>query len=430
MTDFSFSFTENEDIANLLSNFGLDTDRSQSEPRTIPEITVSASNHDEQDQLQSRRSSWTSEDEVMSNVIELSLKTAAEEVHNRLWYKDYSTNKPSSSLPSISGKGGMSHPRGLSAAQSVDEYLLGGEQDLFKEPAPPYPQSTTGDDDRRCADCKVYGPNRSYCNVCSLSMCVSCWDRQLCHKTADHVIPHEKTPISLAQKTKAVFNPDIKDEAEREELHCKDVLTSWFGVHREDTARPLLRDYGRFEGLMASMKQSSENQFSRLDSSARYPSFVSFVGQTGAGKSSLIKLIVDLGAKTQEQFDTPVVGTIGNTSPTSTDVHLYMDPHTSDSDHPILYADCEGLEGGEREPVAAKAVKKRAANAMSSVPYHSLQPVSERDLIWADKSWRRTREFAVRELYPRLLYTFSDVIVFVLKNPKQVLILQSIILLY
>ncbi|THY02934.1 hypothetical protein D6D02_08272 [Aureobasidium pullulans] len=230
-------------------------------------------------------------------------------------------------------------------------------------------------------------------------------------------IPHEKTPRSLARKTQAVFNPNI-DEDERQKLHCEDVLTSWFGVHREDSARPLLRDYGRFEGLMASTRQLAEENHSYLDPSARYPSFVSFVGQTGAGKSSLIKLIIDLGAKTPALFDTPVVGAVGNTSPTSTDVHLYVDPPTADSDHPILYADCEGLEGGEREPVAAKAIKQRANKAIPGVSDHSFHHVSERDLIWADKSWRKTREFAVRELYPRLLYTFSDVIVFVLKNPK------------
>jgi energy-coupling factor transporter ATP-binding protein EcfA2 len=429
MTDFTFSFAENEDFSELFTNFGSNADDSQSEPRTIPEITVYASNHDEENCSKSRRSSWASEDEMIHNVPESSHESAAEEVHSRLWYKDYSTNRATSPLPKTL-RIGVPVSRGPYGAQSVDEHLLGGGLDLSRDPAPPYPQSPAGDDDQRCADCEIYGPNRSYCNVCSLSLCVSCWKRNPCHRATHRGIPHERTPISIARKTEAVFNPDIKDEAEREELHCKDVLTSWFGVHREDTARPLLRDYGRFEGLMASMRQTSENGSSHLDPSARFPSFVSFVGQTGAGKSSLIKLIVDLGAKTQDHFDTPVVGTIGNTSPTSTDVHLYMDPHTSDSDHPILYADCEGLEGGEREPVAAKAVKKRGTKAIPGVPYHSLQPISERDLIWADKSWKRTREFAVRELYPRLLYTFSDVIVFVLKNPKQVSMLWSMALLY
>lgn len=30
----------------------------------------------------------------------------------------------------------------------------------------------------------------------------------------------------------------------------------------------------------------------------------------------------------------------------------------------------------------------------------------------------RKREFAVSQLYPRVLYTFSDVVVFVLRNPR------------
>lgn len=42
-----------------------------------------------------------------------------------------------------------------------------------------------------------------------------------------------------------------------------------------------------------------------------------------------------------------------------------------------------------------------------------------RKISWAlgDKE-KSKREFAVTELYPKVLYTFSDVVVFVLRNPK------------
>jgi energy-coupling factor transporter ATP-binding protein EcfA2 len=419
MADFTFSFTHSEDIDNLLTGFGIDADGSQSETETIPDDTASVSNQGEQDHIVSKKSSWVSEDDLMHNVPEPSQETTPEEVDSYRCNKGCSTHRSPSPLYRTFDEENLSLPSGPSIAQSANDHLLRQESNLGQNPVSLFPQSPTEDHNQRCGDCEIQESNISYCNACSLSFCEPCWNRNPCHRMTHRGIPHEKTPKLLAQKTDAVFDPDIRDGPEREELHCKDVFTSWFGIHREDTARPLLQDYGRFESLMATMRQSSDNGFPRSDASARYPSFVSFVGQTGAGKSSLIKLIIDLGAKTNEQFDTPVVSAKGNTCPTSSDVHLYMDPPTSTSSHPILYADCEGLEGGEREPVA-ETLKKRTAKANPNVFDHPLQPISERDIIWADEPWRRSRAFAVKELYPRLLYTFSDVIVFVLRNSKQV----------
>jgi len=143
----------------------------------------------------------------------------------------------------------------------------------------------------------------------------------------------------------------------------------------------------------------------------------------GAGKSTVVKLIIDLHSTQEEGDATPVVGSAGEDVPTSGDVHLYPDPQTFESDTPILYAGCEGLDGGEREPKATAFRKKEKISKVGRVGSFEKRMqrrphTSERDLRWADTNVKRSRAFAVTHLYPRLLYTFSDVVVFVLKNPK------------
>ena len=39
-------------------------------------------------------------------------------------------------------------------------------------------------------------------------------------------------------------------------------------------------------------------------------------------------------------------------------------------------------------------------------------------LAWADSARTQSRQHSVRELYPRILYTFSDVVVFVLREAR------------
>jgi hypothetical protein len=192
----------------------------------------------------------------------------------------------------------------------------------------------------------------------------------------------------------------------------------------------VFQDTGRYAEIMAATR--GQNNASRISfdsvttdsNETRSPSLVSFVGQSGAGKSTLINLLVTFKSSgiSNANFPAPVVGKTGMDVPTSEDVHLYADPETVISDHPLLFADCEGLEGGEREPVGSRYRKIRVQSGRlldrAAYPTPRAQYSSERQILWADTPARRTRQFAVTHLYPRLLYTFSDTIVFVLKNPR------------
>lgn len=178
---------------------------------------------------------------------------------------------------------------------------------------------------------------------------------------------------------------------------------------------PIFKDYGRYDYLLSATVEEWKAKGAQAGRDGRTPSLVSFVGQSGAGKSSLIKLLIDLRLTGYEAWPTPVVGETGVIEPTSEDVHLYADPVTAIAEAPIFFADCEGLSGGEREPMSSKVRQLKKTNGTTNtLP----QPISERELGWADTYSLRSREFAVTNLYPRLLYTFSDVIVFVLKNPR------------
>ncbi|KAK8254092.1 hypothetical protein IWZ00DRAFT_435915 [Phyllosticta capitalensis] len=280
-----------------------------------------------------------------------------------------------------------------------------------------------------CDDCNANDRILDYCNGCNLVFCPGCWNRQLLHKRGRFSpggVPHEKSNASIARKVSRTFNPPTEPSL-RQKLHFDDSKTAWFGIQRPDFGRPVFQDYGRFADLMRSTKRPSatpgnfhrQTSDCRLSNDSRTPSLVSFVGETGHGKSTLVKLLIDLQKVGSDDVEhpTPVVGEPGVLDPTSADVHLYSDPSTAQDDNPILFADCEGLTGGSRPPVSA-VMKQRFGTFGTrdeNTSSHAI-PLSSREITWDCAS----REVAVTNLYPRLLYTFSDVVVFVLKNHRVV----------
>lgn len=131
-----------------------------------------------------------------------------------------------------------------------------------------------------CESCEELGPKRSYCNICGHNFCDECWQRQLPHKKkslAPGGVPHEKTDRKIAKKIQDILTPNTTAE-EQLILHQNDQNTTWFGIIREDGELPLFRDYGRYGELMANKLRASNPPGSH---DTRYPSLVSFVGQTG-----------------------------------------------------------------------------------------------------------------------------------------------------
>lgn len=73
------------------------------------------------------------------------------------------------------------------------------------------------------------------------------------------------------------------------------------------------------------------------------PSFASFVGPSGVGKSLLIRLLLQLDGE-QDQRLLPLPGLAQSSSSTSSDLHLYRGACNSDGVQTMLF-DSEGIQG-------------------------------------------------------------------------------------
>ncbi|KAI0517620.1 FabD/lysophospholipase-like protein [Xylaria bambusicola] len=266
-----------------------------------------------------------------------------------------------------------------------------------------------GSQNTACYSCHHHDRQTYSCIQCNnLSFCNDCWSKWVLHQPGavgydDR--PHEKADVQVVQRLRQILDPK-RTESDHEKDLQNDDDTTWFGVERDSSNQAIFQDHGRFTTLM------TDSHSSELGN--RYPQLVSFIGQTGAGKSTLIKMLINrLGVANTDRnapFPSPVTSSNNDRVPTTGDVHLYADPKTYYGKTPMLYADCEGLDGGETIP---KGLRHRTKE-ISDYCRHA----SQRDIAWAVTPETKKREYAVTQLYPRLLYTFSDVVVFVMRNPR------------
>lgn len=258
-----------------------------------------------------------------------------------------------------------------------------------------------------------------YCGFCNLNFCAASWKSQAVHKPGHHTatgVPHEQVDVADAEKILGCLK-QTASETELGALHDKDETSCWFGINIDhiNHGSPVFEDFGRFATLVA---ESSTGKFA-----VRYPGLISFIGETGAGKSSLVRLLIELNNHLNKDLDMPIVGAKETTLPTSGDVHLYSDPATEDEKYPLYYVDSEGLSGGNSEPMGARSRRDRSTfpksgDASFQARVRRLHQNAKRSVKWATSTKFGCREYAVEQLYPRLLYTFSDAVVFVATNAR------------
>ncbi|KAM7212335.1 hypothetical protein V8F06_012271 [Rhypophila decipiens] len=295
--------------------------------------------------------------------------------------------------------------------------------------------SLAPDQDFVCLFCQGHGSSSrvTFCSTCKDYYCDDCWLKQPLHRPgrANAGASHEKVELELYWRLFKTFNPDPRKQ---DELHREDVETTWFGVKRDaDNQQKILLDSGRYASLVAN---GSEGRHL-----VRFPSIVSFVGQTGAGKSTLLKILIERQfpwladeidrTACEKMFPVPVCGDSSTGKvPTSGDVHLYSDPSTYFNQSPTFFVDSEGLGGGSVDPIALRHKEQdRATNSKIKFGRNTKNRLTKtkiwrfsrevsRPIAWMDAPEREKREFAVTHFYPRILYTFSDTIVFVLREAR------------
>ncbi|RSL74673.1 hypothetical protein CEP51_011506 [Fusarium floridanum] len=269
-----------------------------------------------------------------------------------------------------------------------------------------------------CSKNKGHSKPYYYCMRCDEMFCDDCWSEQRKHQ--NRASGHERTVPNDAMIVHSTLKVDLNDwvvlkdaiERSRDPKLYNNLVgdnSEWFGVSPKNQAGGCSLVEGPAYDLMADSFWTSTSDI--------YPGLVSFVGATGSGKSSLISLLSKFShSEFKNLFKTPVVGESGSYQSTSSNVHLYADPQTFLTENPVLYADCEGLHGNE---IPTEMTKSLVGASASGDPLSHSYHTPERDIAWSKEpshSGAWTRRDITKTLFPRILYIFSDVVVFIPYN--------------
>ena len=276
---------------------------------------------------------------------------------------------------------------------------------------------------------------------------------------------HEKLDTFPDYLTRLILHSEPNSELQAR-LHERDRKAQWFTV----MSGPFEESEATVQITERFRKLCDPRYVNNRSSTEQYPSIVSFIGDTGVGKSTIVNAMSVMGQidrqianeaphststsslSTRRPSNLPQVkqtrenGPVTRsgdpqraTEPTSSGVHLYLDPGiTSVRYHPnqekeavpILFADCEGFRGGTNKTNAERSVgspspaqpRRHSASSMVRIPsqsssQHGSNVADELEITLPEI--RNAGKAGAELYYARFLYAFSDVIVFVTNNEQQ-----------
>lgn len=197
----------------------------------------------------------------------------------------------------------------------------------------------------KCTCCKYTGHLNQlvFCFSCRKTYHTECWERIHYHEPgADDDSDDEFTSCPRPTPMRDhifIRNLITSDESDYDQLllHIEDVYTKWFGVPH-NKKEPKLFIWPRLNYCLRPNPTVPRLSTPQSSIQQQYPSLCSFFGETGAGKSTIIKSLLRL----QQRINLCEVPVSGNDKSshvsTSGDVHLYADPATINERHPLLYA--------------------------------------------------------------------------------------------
>ncbi|OIW34180.1 hypothetical protein CONLIGDRAFT_677892 [Coniochaeta ligniaria NRRL 30616] len=326
---------------------------------------------------------------------------------------------------------------------------------------------------RQCSFCGGH-KDPFYCITCTEEGCMkrfcmnhqTCWDTHLPRSIKQS--PFHKRIDPLPQLFVDVVTHSEGDRHKQKQMHQRDEQARWFNIRRDHfQGRPDLFIYDRFIQLCDPTKSGN------TDTKRHYPSFVSFVGDTSVGKSTLVRSMLLMGIANPTRYIAPsddldpydegalknLVAAMDQRTkdgpvtrseifdhqkyPTTCGVHLYRDegitmgsntnqnstlaptPQILDK-YPILFADCEGFNAGEAMTNAERLETDdlEPPRGREFTDPRSRSPSRRRDMAQqlpvTASCYNSRGKDGIDLFYARFLYAVSDVIIFVTKDDTKI----------